>query len=160
MISPAGSRSARVTWWRAAAEAEGVFASVCDISSFPTAGISSYRSTWGTGRARTAAVRPGGPRPENNFAPRNCGPACAFNGQRRVVCPPAPNPSPIRRETLARVRRRGLPLWTVVRNRQRKLAAPLAMRCASALPMRARVGAGLADLSLRDETRRASLSKL
>jgi hypothetical protein len=44
--------------------------------------------------ARTAAVRPGGPRPENNFAPRNCGPACAFNGQRRVECPQPPTPHP------------------------------------------------------------------
>jgi hypothetical protein len=121
MISPAGSQSAPVTWWRGAVEAEGVFASICDISSFPTADMWNCQSTWRGGSARTAAAPRRGRPSENNSTNRNRGPACALNRQRRVECPPAPNPSPIRRETLARVRCRGLPLWTVVHNRQREV---------------------------------------
>ena len=136
MISPAGSQSAPVTWWRGAAEAEDVFASICDISSFPTAGMWNCQSTWRVGGARTAAAPRRGRPSENNSTNRNRGPACALNRQRRVECPQPPTPHPSGERPWpalgAGVFLCG-PLCTMA---SEELAAPLAMRCASALPMR------------------------
>src|SRR5215471_9204551 len=93
-VSPAGSRSARATWSRAAAGKRDAFASVCDILSFPMAATSNCRLIRQTGRARVAGAFPGEARLENNFRRRNRGEARALNAYRRVECPPAPNLSP------------------------------------------------------------------
>src|SRR5262245_17465004 len=70
-VSPAGSRSARATWSRAAAAGWAVFASVCDIWSFRMAATSNCRSTRRTGRARAGGASLRGARFENNFRRRN-----------------------------------------------------------------------------------------
>src|SRR5262245_38092661 len=69
-VFPAGSRSARATWSRAAAAGRAAFASVCDIWSFQMAATSNCRSTWSNGRASDAVGYVRGARLANNFGDR------------------------------------------------------------------------------------------
>ena len=101
MTCPVGSRWGLAMSSRAVAAAKELFASICDISNFPTAGTSTCRLMLRIARTRSGAGARGGGEPENNFSGRK-------PPRRRSVeltapggVPPAPNPSPIRRETLA-----------------------------------------------------------
>jgi hypothetical protein len=62
----------------------------------------------GAGAVASAAPRSTGNRSKIISTPWNGPAASALTDQRRVACPPAPNPSPIRRKTLAPFGRRGL----------------------------------------------------
>src|SRR5947199_10657489 len=84
------------------------FASNRDTSSFRMAGTWICRfAAWGR-VVRTAAESLGGTE-ENKFEGAwNELPPAGFLVQRRMECPPAPNPSPIRRIDPGPLRRRGL----------------------------------------------------
>ena len=68
---------------------------------FPTAGMSSCPSMSHIARTCSAGGAGGGPEPENNFARRNRPRRPRVKSTAPGGVPPAPNPSPIRRETLA-----------------------------------------------------------
>jgi hypothetical protein len=154
VISLAGSRSARATSSRAAAEAGNLFASICDTSSFQMAGISSCRSIRRVARARVAATPPGGPGLENNFAQRKLPQTperCIDSAGWSAPQPPTPHPSGDRPWLHWR---RGLPLWALIERTVSATTRRLRPRVRARSPCGAGVGAGLADLSLRDEIRR------
>ena len=71
IVFPVGSRLELATSSRAAAAARAVFASICDISNFPTAVRWNYRPMWRIERVRVAPARHDAHRRENNFARRN-----------------------------------------------------------------------------------------
>ena len=147
-VSPAGFRSARATWSRAAAAGRAVFASVCDISSFPMAATSNCRLMWQTGRARVVGAFPGEARRENNFRRRNRGEARALKHSAgwSAPQPPTPHPSgdrpwPLLAPGSSFLGRCGKRQWVW------NLDAPLAIECIGALPnagwRRRRVGGPL-----------------
>src|SRR5215831_8466259 len=159
MTCPAGSRLGPAMSLRAVAAAKELFASICDISNFPTASTSTCRSMLRIARARGDGGARGGGHPENNFARRNRRrrPRVGLTAPGGV--PPAPNPSPIRRETLAPFWRRGLPLWKW--NHCGKPAArtrALACECMHVRVTHAALvsAPGWRTSPLRDETRRVS----
>jgi hypothetical protein len=92
MICPAGSRLARAMWSKAAAGVEELFASICDISNFPTAGMSSCQSMSHSARARIAGGGRGGGEPENNFARRNRPRRPGVESTTPGGVPPSPQP--------------------------------------------------------------------
>lgn len=158
MTCPAGSRLELAMSSRAVPAAKELFASICDISNFPTAGTSTCRSMLRIARARSGAAARSGGEPENNFSDRK-------PPRRRSVeltapggVPPAPNPSPIRRETLALLAPGSSfmePLWKLaVRSRA------LACECKRVRVTHAALVSAPAwrPSPLRDETRCVSLS--
>src|SRR5262245_62298200 len=123
------------------------------------AATSNCRSTRRTGRARAVGASLRGARFENNFRRRNRMEASALRHSAgwSAPQPPTPHPSGDRPWPLLAP---GSSLWAVVENgngngtRVRRLR----LNALARYPIRAGVGAGLADLSLRDETRRVPFS--
>ena len=147
MTCPAGSRLELAMSSRVVPAAKELFASICDISNFPTAGTSTCRSMLRIARACSGGGARSGGEPENNFADRK--PA-----RRRSVeltapggVPPAPNPSPIRRETLAPFGAGVFLYGTIVETRRDKSGTRLRVQACARYPCGAGVGAGLAALS-------------
>src|SRR5262249_40242398 len=153
VISRAGSRSARAMSSRAEAEAGDLFASICDTSSFQTAGISNCRSIRRVARARAGATPPGGLGLENNFAQRKLPQTperCTDSAGWSAPQPPTPHPSGDRPWPHWR---RGLPLWALIERTVSASTRRLRSRVRARYPCGAGVGAGLADLSFRDKPR-------
>jgi hypothetical protein len=148
MICPAGSRLELAMSSRAVAGAKELFASICDISNFPTAGTSICRPMLRIARARRGGGARGGGQSENNFARRNRPRRPSVEWTAPGGVPPSPQPSPIRRETLAPFWRRGLPLMEPLwKTRRENSGTRLRVHACARYPCGAGVGAGLADLS-------------
>jgi hypothetical protein len=148
MTCPAGSRSELAMSSRAVPVAKELFASICDISNFPTAGTSTCRSMSRIARARSGGGARSGGEPENNFSDRK-------PPRRRSVELTAPDGVPPSPQPLTHPARdpgpfgAGVFLYgTIVENPPRELERSLASACMCALPMRdwcrRRVGGPLA----------------
>jgi hypothetical protein len=169
MTCPAGSRLGLAMSSRAVAGAKELFASICDISNFPTAGTSTCRSMWRIARAHKAGGGRGGGGPENNFAGRNRPRRAGVESTAPGGVPPSPqplthparDPGPFWRRGLPLWNRRGLPLWN---HCGKPAVRTWALACEW---MHARVthaalvsAPGWRTSPLRDETRRAFLCRL
>ena len=148
MTSPAGSRLGLAMSSRAVAAAKELFASICDISNFPTAGTSTCRLMLRIARARSGGGARGGGEPENNFWGRNPPRRASVELTAPGGVPPSPQPltHPARDPGpfLAPGSSFMEPLWKTRRENSRtRLRADACAR----YPCRVSVGAGLADLS-------------
>lgn len=121
MTCPAGSRLGLAMSSRAVAAAKELFASICDISNFPTAGTSTCRLMLRIAGARSSGGARGGGQPENNFARRNRRRRPSVETTAPGGVPPSPQPLTHPARDPGPHRRRGLPLWTVVHNSQREV---------------------------------------
>ena len=101
IVFPVGSRLEHATSSKVAPGPRVAFASTCDISNFLTAVRWNCRATPRSDPVRAAAGRAAAPRRENNRVARNLARACCVECLTPGGVPPAPNPSPIRRKTLA-----------------------------------------------------------
>jgi hypothetical protein len=136
MICPAGSRLEPAMSSRAVAGAKELFASICDISNFPTAGTSICRPMLRIAGARRGGGARGGGQSENNFACRNRPRRPSVELTAPGGVPPSPQPLTHPARDPGPFWRRGLPLWNFVENLPRELRRSLASACMCALPMR------------------------
>ena len=158
MTCPAGSRLGLAMSSRAVAAAKELFASICDISNFPTAGTSTCRLMLRIAGARSGGGARGGGQPENNFARRNRRRRPSVETTAPGGVPPSPQPLTHPARDPGPFWRRGLPLW----NHCGKPAARTWALACEGMHVRVTHAAlvsapGWRTSPLRDETRRVSL---
>ena len=159
MICPGGSRLGLAMSSRAVAGAKELFASICDISNFPTAGTSICRPMLRIAGARRGGGARGGGQSENNFARRNRPRRPSVEWTAPGGVPPSPQPLTHPARDPGPLFGAGVFLYgTLWKTCRENSGTRLRVHACARYPCGAGVGAGLADLSLRDETRRVSLS--
>ena len=137
MTCPAGSRLGLAMSSRAVAAAKELFASICDISNFPTAGTSTCRLMLRIAGARSSGGARGGGQPENNFARRNRRRRPSVETTAPGGVPPSPQPLTHPARDPGPPFGAGVFLYgTIVENPPRELGHSLARACMCALPMR------------------------
>ena len=147
MTCPAGSRLGLAMSSRAVAGAKELFASICDISNFPTAGTSICRPMLRIARVGSGGGARGGGQSENNFARRNRPrrPSVGLTAPGGVPPSPQPLTHPARDPgpLLAPGSSFMEPLW---KTRRENSGTRLRVHACARYPCGAGVGAGLADL--------------